>query len=335
MTGLFSGAPFAIQNSHSNISTQVVVESKYVHQKLKMKAMSLAQLDSAINSFQYNQIFHSFVELFQRENEIVKKDLLRIQQQQQQQQQPIQQQQQQLQYRTMPLNCNMNRMGMASYPVGFDTNIAATKKYNNPNLNKNKLGEVRSMVYPTIDLIYKACNEAKVDCGHLYLYRPPVQVLQSTISNRHYQNSILEAIQLYTTFLQRIESDLRNYSHRNWGCIGLYDDDLVDALSAFDNKDIYNNSTSTSQSTTATNYPLWFNITPALLGFDNPTEWARYMKSKLKPTTSTESTQKQRKGGKFQQKLNDEYQHLQIYKIFVEQHHRTIQACKENIVPIA
>ena len=59
------------------------------------------------------------------------------------------------------------------------------------------------------------------------------------------------------------------------------------------------------------------------------------MKSKLKPTTSTESTQKQRKGGKFQQKLNDEYQHLQIYKIFVEQHHRTIQACKENIVPIA
>ncbi|OEU07469.1 hypothetical protein FRACYDRAFT_221159 [Fragilariopsis cylindrus CCMP1102] len=82
----------------------------------------------------------------------------------------------------MPLNCNMNRMGMASYPVGFDTNIAATKKYNNPNLNKNKLGEVRSMVYPTIDLIYKACNEAKVDCGHLYLYRPPDQVLQSTIS---------------------------------------------------------------------------------------------------------------------------------------------------------
>merc|ERR1712194_558756 len=139
----------------------------------------------------------------------------------------------------------------------------------------------------TIDLIYQACNAAKVDCGHFYLHRPPNQVLQSTFSNRAQHNSLFEAIQLYTTFLQRIESDLRKYSYRNWGCIGLYDDDVVDALSGFstttNNTDIPNNNSNSIRTATA-NYPLWFNITPALLGFDNPTQWAWYMKSKLKPT---------------------------------------------------
>jgi len=295
------------------------------------KTQSLAAYDSAINSTQYKQIFESFVDLFQKENEMVKNELLRIQEQPQ----PILQHQQ---HRTMPMNCN-KRMGMGSYPSNFDSKIVDTQ-YHSPHLKRNKLGEIRSMVYPTIDLIYQACNAAKVDCGHVYVHRPPNQVLQSTVSNRRYHNSLLEAIQLYTTVLQRIESDLRHYSHRNWGCIGLYDDEVKDTLSAFttttnNTEDIpHNNSTSTSSTATA-NYPLWFNITPALLGFDNPTEWATYMKSKLKPTKSTESEQKQRKSSNFKKNLHDKYQHLQIYKIFVEQHHRTIQACQEHIVAIA
>jgi len=332
LTELFSGAPFAIQNSRLPFA-KVVEWEKKTRQNKYDKAQSLAAYDSAINSTQYKQVFESFVDLFQKENEMVKNALLRIQEQPQ----PILQQQQQ--YRTMPMNCNDKRMGMGSYPSNFDATIADTQ-YHSPRMIRNKLGEIRSMVYPTIDLIYQACNAAKVDCGHVYVHRPPNQVLQSTVSNRLFHNSLLEAIQLYTTVLQRIESDLRNYSHRNWGCIGLYDDEVTDILSAFttttnNTEDIpHNNSTSTSSTATA-NYPLWFNITPALLGFDNPTKWATYMKSKLKPSISIKSEQKQRKSSTFQKKLHDKYQHLQIYKIFVEQHHRTIQACKGHIVAIA
>lgn len=166
---------------------------------------------------------------------------------------------------------------MGSYPSNFDATIV-DKNYQSPWLIWNKLGEIRS------------------------------QVLQSTCLNRRQHYCILEAIQLYTTVFLRIESNLRKYSHQNWGCIGLYADDVKDTLSAFTTstnniEDIpYNNSTSTSTSTssTATNYPLWFHFTPALLGFDNSTEWARYMKSKFKPTKSTESEQKQRKSSTFQ-----------------------------------
>jgi len=100
-----------------------------------------------------------------------------------------------------------------------------------------------------------------------------------------------------------------------------------------------NNNDNNSTSTSTTNYPPWFNITPALLGFDNPIEFARYMKSKYKDPSKSNSesnnNKKKKKSNKFQKRLNYEYKPLLIYKIFVEQHHRTIQACKENIVLIA
>jgi hypothetical protein len=260
------------------------------------------------------------VKSFKNENDVVKKALLLQQQQKGHQQHK---------YLTMPLNCNGGRMRTASYPINFDAGIN-DKNYNNPGKNRDKLGEARQQNNPVLDLIYKACDAAQVDCGHIYLHRPPEQVIKSTVSNRSYHNSILEAIQSYTTIFQKIQSDLRKHSSRNWGCIGLYDNDVLDALKSFAGKELPEGNNNNIN----INYPSWFNITPALLGFENSSDWARYMSSKLKPpTTDTSTKRKKKKADKF--KINyDKHKELEIYKMFIEQHHRTVQVCKDNIVTI-
>jgi hypothetical protein len=283
----------------------------------------LAGIESSLNSEQYETTFRNFVKLFKNENEIVKNGLLLKQQKGQQQQH------QQQQYLTMPLNCNKGRMRMSSYPMNFDAGIH-DKNYNNPGLNRQKLVEARQQNSPVLDLIYKACDAAQVDCGHIYLHRPPDQIIKSTVYNRSFHNSILEAIQSYTTIFQKIQSDLRKHSSRNWGCIGLYDNDVSDALKSFAGKELPEGNNSNIN----INYPSWFNITPALLGFENSSDWARYMSSKLKPpTTDTSTKRKEKKADKF--KINyDKHKELEIYKMFIEQHHRTVQVCKDNIVTI-
>jgi hypothetical protein len=272
---------------------------------------------SDMNSEQYETVFHTFVKLFKNENYIVKKALLL----------KHQKGQQQYQYLTMPLNCNMGRMRMSSYPMNMDAGIH-DKNYNNP--KGSKLGEARMHNKPVMDLIYKACDAAQVDCGHIYLHRPPDQVIKSTVSNRSFHRSILEAIQAYTTIFQEIQSDLRKHSNRNWGCIGLYDNDVLGALKSIAGKEVPEG----NNDNTNTNYPSWFNITPALLGFENSSDFARYMSSKLKPpSTDTSTKRKKMKVEKF--KIDyDKLKELEIYKMFIEQHHRTVQVCKDNIVTI-
>ena len=181
------------------------------------------------------------------------------------------------------------------------------------------------------------------------MHRNPDQVLQSTMSNRAYHNSFFEAITVYTTFLQRIESDLFKYKHRTWGCIGLYDDDVFQSLSQLLVEDDRTTTTTTDDAKKQKNYPQWFNTMPSLLGFDSPTDWAKYMKSKHKKllfsTASNDSNNittgknqqrnlKRIKTKAFLRQLK-QYQKFDIYKVFVKQYQRTIKICNDNIVPIA
>jgi hypothetical protein len=218
------------------------------------------------------------------------------------------------------------------------------------------------MVYPMIDLIYMACDAANVSCGHLYLHRPPEQMLESTVVHTGYHTSLIEAIVVYTSFLERIESDLRKYNHRTWGCISFYDDDVIESLSQLEtigknkhqhqhqqhglNTTVNTNKTQNKIEEENIDYPSWFNIVPPLLGFDNSTEWARYMKSKHKlfqPDTNKSKQKKKKKrkkpwlGNVTHTQFQNDYDKsklLDVYRAFTQQHHRTKQVCENNVVPI-
>ena len=227
-------------------------------------------MDGSVNLTQYQQTFQTFVHLFQKENKIVQTALLKEPQQQQRDRLM------QTKYVTMPLNCNAGRLGMTSYPSYTGVYIRDKKRYNSPRSIRMDIGEVRMMVYPMIDLIYMACDAANVSCGHLYLHRPPEQMLESTVVHTGYHTSLIEAIVVYTSFLERIESDLRKYNHRTWGCISFYDDDVIESLSQLEtigknkhqhqhqlhglNTTVNTNKTQNKIGEENIDYPSWFNI---------------------------------------------------------------------------
>ena len=98
----------------------------------------------------------------------------------------------------------MKNVGMVSYP--------------------SYKGACRNLNYPNLDLFYQACNTAKVDCQHVYIYRDPYAILKST-NRRNINPSLLGAIHLYTTMLQVIFAQLTTHGpYRTVGCWGILEE---------------------------------------------------------------------------------------------------------------
>lgn len=106
----------------------------------------------------------------------------------------------------IPLNANGNHPTMASYP--------------------NNVHRCRSLEYPRLDLFYDVCRDAGIQCGHMYIYRDPSDVVQSTTAKRHYNPGSATAMQLYTTMLDVIFAQFTKYASTNYGCFGFYDETL-------------------------------------------------------------------------------------------------------------
>jgi len=99
--------------------------------------------------------------------------------------------------------------------------------------------DCRVLNYPDLHVLYQACDDANnnnvdvyVDCGHVYLYRDPYQVIQSTMRRRMNSNS-LEAMHLYVTNLRAIHGMfdvVHNNSRRRrtLGCYGFYEPNVME-----------------------------------------------------------------------------------------------------------
>ena len=87
----------------------------------------------------------------------------------------------------------------------------------------NEKGSCRPHNYPNLDLLYQACEVAKVDCSHVFLYRNPYGFIKSNCHNRRFNPTVLGAIHLYTNLLQVISIQVWMHPERNEGCLGFFD----------------------------------------------------------------------------------------------------------------
>jgi hypothetical protein len=90
-------------------------------------------------------------------------------------------------------------------------------------LNDRKKGKVRMISYPSIDLLYDACEEAQVDCRHVYLHRDPYELLHKSTAKH-----VLEAMHTATSMLLVIASQMRMYPERTLGCWNLWTQNRTD-----------------------------------------------------------------------------------------------------------
>lgn len=112
-----------------------------------------------------------------------------------------------------------NTNGTRRDPLFFPVNLLATSKdfgvASYPTFRK----PCRFLQYPNIDLFYHVCDRARVLCSHIYLYRDVIDVIKSTTDNRAINHDRLEAIQLYSTHLQVIHSQLLAFPSRLIECL--------------------------------------------------------------------------------------------------------------------
>ncbi len=85
--------------------------------------------------------------------------------------------------------------------------------------------------FPSLDLLYMACQEAEVDCRHVHVHRPPLWELKQILTTRidaHTQlkgpnaapfQDHLAVIHLWNTMLHIIADELMRFAPRNLGCV--------------------------------------------------------------------------------------------------------------------
>jgi hypothetical protein len=100
---------------------------------------------------------------------------------------------------SVPLNAFLQQGNQQSYPMSKDP-------------------VCRKIHYPDIDMMYAACDAANVMCAHVYLYRDPYQIIQSSTHKRGFNTNILEAAKLYYTMLSVIYAQMAAFDHRTLGC---------------------------------------------------------------------------------------------------------------------
>lgn len=93
-----------------------------------------------------------------------------------------------------------------------------TTEMSYPNLR----GTDRAMNYPSLDLFYDACDEAEVSCKHIYMYRNPYDVLEST-SKRKFNSDVAQGMRLYTMQLHIIYAQMSHHAGGTYGCFGFLD----------------------------------------------------------------------------------------------------------------
>lgn len=76
---------------------------------------------------------------------------------------------------------------------------------------------------PNIDLFYNACQEAQVNCKHIYVYRDPYDVIASNTLKRKFNVNAREAVRTYTIMSQYIYSQLSYHSNKTLLCFGPFD----------------------------------------------------------------------------------------------------------------
>lgn len=106
------------------------------------------------------------------------------------------------------------------YNTDQDKEFAASGMMSYPNMK----GKCRSLNYPSLDLLYQACDRANVDCGHVLLHRPAKDVLESTWNRGFHDKgptTLLSAIHLYNTHLQIQMAQLVRHAGRTMGCVSL------------------------------------------------------------------------------------------------------------------
>lgn len=90
----------------------------------------------------------------------------------------------------------------------------------------NFRGKCSMLHYPVLELLYNACDDAGVQCSHIYVYRHPLDVLKSTTVKRSFNPpGMMYATHLYTSHLKIMETQLMSYPDRNRGCFGFFDRD--------------------------------------------------------------------------------------------------------------
>lgn len=111
------------------------------------------------------------------------------------------------------------------YKVPFPVNsVPAGAKFSGEISYPNFLRDCRPLNFPDLNLFYDACQQAKVDCLQLYIYRHPVDILQSVMSRGYVRNTQdLATMQLYMTSLTVMANQLRMYADKTLGCFGFFE----------------------------------------------------------------------------------------------------------------
>lgn len=85
------------------------------------------------------------------------------------------------------------------------------------------VGTFRHLLYPDVDLFYRACDAAGMSCGHVYLHRDPFEVIESTTVKRPFNPNPLVASKLYLSMLNVMYSQMTAYPDRTLACWGFYE----------------------------------------------------------------------------------------------------------------
>ena len=96
----------------------------------------------------------------------------------------------------------------------------------------NFITTCRWLAYPSLDLWYDSvCSQVQgIRCSHVYLYRPPIQILESTTIKRKFNPTMMYSLYLYEMLLHIMSSQIvddtgsidNHGSSRTVGCYGLY-----------------------------------------------------------------------------------------------------------------
>ena len=87
-------------------------------------------------------------------------------------------------------------------------------------------GPCRPMHYADVDLLYRACEAAAVNCAHILLYRNPYDIIYG---KRGVNPGILEAIKVYSTMLSVMYRQLQTFPDRTLACWGLFETPALDS----------------------------------------------------------------------------------------------------------
>jgi len=78
---------------------------------------------------------------------------------------------------------------------------------------------------PQLDALYEACESANVDCRHVYIYRNPLEILQSTTVHRRYNKDLSIGVDLYEGILRKtILPQLTTFQEHSLGCVGFFEE---------------------------------------------------------------------------------------------------------------